>query len=167
MIDERAWFKGKQARPSEEKRKKGLQIRRRFALVQCLTMRSKAFNSHCNYFKIVKRSQKYPRCPRCKKRMWLNNTKNEKDWFRSKTWARGQNIKLLAYSNHYDRIRKLVPWYCQRVGSSMPIPVLGDIDAHLDHAQGQSELSNFGERLGEPSALGVDGQEGYKKTIKL
>jgi hypothetical protein len=95
---------GQGLRPSEIRRKKGIQLVRKFGLVKCPRW-------GCPYWLIVRRGQQTSRCPRCRKKFWLCNA------------------RAFAVSDHEERLRNLIPWLRGRQGANLLIPFgFGDVD---------------------------------------
>jgi ribosomal protein L37AE/L43A len=77
-------------RLSELERRRGLILRGRYGLVQCVS---------CPFLLIVRSGQKMGRCPRCGRRFWLHGA------------------FVVATSDSWERLRMLIPRIWGNIGS--------------------------------------------------
>ena len=108
-------------KPSELKRRLGIQLKRRYGLIRC----------RCKNHLVVLRGQQTRRCPRCGKRFWLN----------------GHHI--VFQSNDLELIRKLRTGKGNYYFPSGFIPA-DKLPTHSSHTAEESETRGYRSRSPKP-----------------
>lgn len=111
------WYEdGWRKYPSWRARREGLQIPRRWGILQCPTVvRESNLDYHplvCGYFIVAEKRQQTAKCPKCGARSWL------------------RPLKPLAWSDRPERLRQLIPVLRHRWGNAWPLPHPGDLDSY-------------------------------------